>query len=943
MNNSFLSRQNIEKQQLSIFLRDLSKNLNVNLKHMIEDCVISKKKEDEINSKKHTSKKKPIMKKKDIIIQQQEEIRRVKMIEDDKKKINYLLRSCLTLANPLVLIENLKTEIGKTLYRFHLLKLLMKDKQKHLKFIILLYYKLKDVPLKDEYECFSEMMNKLSKKMKDKELKQYTMKEMGNYLEPLNFWDKTTKTFDPWQSEVIQYIYNKKSVLVRAPTSSGKSFIAMAAGILYQKILFVCPAKPVVYQVGAHFMYMGYKVHFIVDNFVNHSYDSKTNIFIGTPEEIENNIHKIGVEFDYAVFDEIHNINDTCSGDTYENIIKLLSCNFLALSATVKNISHLHDIFHKIHPDKDIHYVEYNKRFMNQQRWLWKNNELIKLHPLCAIQKIDLDFKQSMISYTPNDCYKLWECIEEVMEEVDETYNILEGCSPDDYFTKDTLLTLEECSEYETFLKEKLLEWFTSYPSEIQEIVDTFQEQPSKDKYSVQDLYSFLTSLKKNDMFPAIMFHTQEKICYELFQSLLHYLETLEIQENPYHYVILEKKQELYLEYVSKKEAYESNITLGKSSNKQLEKESKMEEFERKEIQNYITSMISFYNHKLEDITKSDICKDVRKIQYNNLSKEKHRFTRSPDLCYQDIFKKHPGYVFTIGNSPMSGDTIKKIRKEIQKTLNIKIPYEHLIFQMLKRGIGIYIEEMPDEYNWIIQKLLSDKQIGIVISGKILCLGIDLPIRTSVFLGIDEDTFSKDEYLQMAGRAGRRGKDDQGNIIFYGEIDYLQLMKNELPDIVGSTYPLYQTYNVLDPKYKYDNLGKNIINPEREYKCIQDYKIPLDNTRLHWDLRRSPCSYNIINNLDTLERELYELPENSRKIYLIQKIETLFDFGDNIISPIVQMNKINNFNDITTVNQYITISMSLYNYSHKRKHLIIRKTSHEIFLLCNRINFSFIL
>ena len=45
MNNSFLSRQNIDKQQLSIFLRDLSKNLNVNLKHMIEDCVISKQKE----------------------------------------------------------------------------------------------------------------------------------------------------------------------------------------------------------------------------------------------------------------------------------------------------------------------------------------------------------------------------------------------------------------------------------------------------------------------------------------------------------------------------------------------------------------------------------------------------------------------------------------------------------------------------------------------------------------------------------------------------------------------------------------------------------------------------------------------------------------------------------------------------------------------------------
>ena len=31
---------------------------------------------------------------------------------------------------------------------------------------------------------------------------------------------------------------------------------------------------------------------------------------------------------------------------------------------------------------------------------------------------------------------------------------------------------------------------------------------------------------------------------------------------------------------------------------------------------------------------------------------------------------------------------------------------------------------------WILQKLLSNKQIGIVISDKTLCMGIDLPVRT---------------------------------------------------------------------------------------------------------------------------------------------------------------------------------------------------------------------
>ena len=53
----------------------------------------------------------------------------------------------------------------------------------------------------------------------------------------------------------------------------------------------------------------------------------------------------------------------------------------------------------------------------------------------------------------------------------------------------------------------------------------------------------------------------------------------------------------------------------------------------------------------------------------------------------------------------MSGNQIRDIRREIQKTLGIKIPYEHELFQMLKRGIRIYTEDMPEEYKWILQTI----------------------------------------------------------------------------------------------------------------------------------------------------------------------------------------------------------------------------------------------
>ena len=41
-------------------------------------------------------------------------------------------------------------------------------------------------------------------------------------------------------------------------------------------------------------------------------------------ETIENEIINIGIKFDYAVYDEIHNINNYNDGNIYENLIKLI-------------------------------------------------------------------------------------------------------------------------------------------------------------------------------------------------------------------------------------------------------------------------------------------------------------------------------------------------------------------------------------------------------------------------------------------------------------------------------------------------------------------------------------------------------------------------------------------------------------------------------------------
>jgi superfamily II RNA helicase len=926
-----LLKQNIDKRHLSIFIRDLSSNININLKHMIEDLLKENDKNHKNNKNKNSKNpKKVVVKKKDLIIQEQNKKREEIKIKDDLQKIDFLYES-INYDKPLENTKKLKTDQGMNHFKFKLLS----DKKLNIRFKILLYYDLKettDTLLTDEYK---NILEKIRVKLEDYEYKAFMMKELADYLPPLN---SSKHKLDDWQKEIIHYIHKKESVIVKAPTSSGKSFVAMATGIIHKKILYVCPAKPVAFQVGAHFIHMGYKVHYFVENLSHNSYDSKTNIFIGTPEEIENNLYRFKEKFDYAVFDEIHNLNSSIDGNIYENIIKLIDCNFLALSATIKNIDFLKNIFQNINPEKKIHYIEYNKRFINHQKWIWNNNKMIKIHPFTAFKKVNDYGLKNTLNFTPDDCSSLWEIIEEVFEDEE----IIDGCSPDEYFTEDRLISLDDCIQYEGFLKSVLCDAVNNDNDNLsrkaQKVMNHFQLNIITDNNNNNDIISFIRNAKDMNMLPMIMFHTNEKICHDIFHEIYEYLDQKEYEEYPFHYEILEKKEEYFQKYINDRDIFENKLVISKSVKDSVnEKRTKLESFDKKEKDLYISNIMKFYGQKLNDIRKSDH-DNLKDIQTKNLKKEMNHFLQNPDFNSQDIFQKHKDFIFTVG-SPMSGDTIRNVRREIMNTLGIKISYESPLFQMLKRGIGLYTDSMPDEYNWILQKLLSKREIGIVISDKTLCLGIDLPIRTSCFLGIDNVTFSKDEYLQMSGRAGRRGLDTRGNIIFYGDINYLSLMDGELPEIKGSDNNIYTNYNILKKLNQTMNVGKiyeNMIHNDR--KCIGTIEIN-ELEKASWFLRKYKNSNIILNKLFDIECELYKIENQYEKeVLLLNQFNEII--VNNKINDIYQLKKIKNFEDIYLIKEYINLLIYVYNHINKDKYLITRRVSKEVFMNLNHILFT---
>lgn len=860
----------------NVFMRDLTQNQSINLKHMILD---------DDNSKHVKSKKVGKPKKKDLIIQEQNKKREEKQIQDDLMKIDYAFKN-ITPENFYEKFNNLKTEKGKQIFKHRLLSHfveLQKRKEKdYMSQILILYYSLKN---KDDLICSDEDYIKLSKRL-DKKLEScdtssFLMKECSDLLPPLNFWDKGDYILDDWQKKVIGYIKDSKSVVVRAPTSSGKTFVAMSTGIIHKKILYVCPAKPVAFQVAANFIKMGYRVHILVENMGHLSYDKDTNIFIGTPDIIEQYLPRIYTNFDYAVFDEIHNLDLMIQ---YENIIKLVRCPFLALSATIENITFLRDIFMKIHPTKHIEYIEYNKRFINIQRWIY-DDKLTVLHPLACL-KNDISEIENL-SFTPNDLTTLYDTIYEVFEENDEEEKI-EYLSPDEYFGSNRLISLDDTKEYENFMKVELPKLYELYKDKMLKVQDKFKSVSCERLDNTDKMITFFKDCKKNDMLPMLYFHTDESVAKDIFMNLYKNLHECENREYPFHYDILKKKSELYKKYLERRETYSDSIKI-KTKDAHTEKSEKMNRFDKEQKFKYISDVTDYYTKCIGK------CED---IALKNLIKERDAFIENPDFRDVDIFKKHHEFVFTRGD-PMSGDEIRNIRGEIKKSIGLTIKYENPYFQLLKRGVGLYISSMPDVYNWILQRLMSEKKLGIVISDKTLCLGIDLPIRSVALSGYGDPKYTTSDYLQMSGRAGRRGHDTRGNIIFHGIPDYLNLMKGELPKINGSKTLLGNSYSMIQ------SLNKNINTENLSWRInlrgniINSIDLDPKIHKFAWLTRYYTNIDDFLNGFIKIEKKIFMIDEDEREIWFYRYIlKNLFDLDIDRYLTIYKNNKIEN--DINT-------------------------------------------
>jgi len=103
-----------------------------------------------------------------------------------------------------------------------------------------------------------------------------------------------------------------------------------------------------------------------------------------------------------------------------------------------------------------------------------------------------------------------------------------------------------------------------------------------------------------------------------------------------------------------------------------------------------------------------------------------------------------------------------------------KLPQYHHLRHLVEKGVAYHHSGLVPMLKEIIEILFSKGFIKVLFATETFAVGINMPTKTAVFVGVKKyDELCQDmrvlttaEYLQMAGRAGRRGLDTMGTVIY---------------------------------------------------------------------------------------------------------------------------------------------------------------------------------
>lgn len=611
-------------------------------------------------------------------------------------------------------------------------------------------------------------------------------------MPPLN--EKGFVRLDDFQKQVICNIRKKRSMIVQAPTSAGKSILTsyIFSHTPDIKVLYVVATDILVWQVAAM---IGRTLNRDIP-MTTSTYKSNielvemlklihlAGIFVGTPSAVLDFLPLLKFKFDWVVVDEIHLIgSDQCK--EMESIIKITSdSTVLALSATIGNISFLQDWFVKVGHD-DIDVIECNKRFFNQQRFFYQSGKIIRIHPLSTITIDDIkngSIKNINLMPTPPD---IWDLAKQLNRVLPKEMKIL------NYFRPNHRITLDEINGY----FDQLIHWMVVNVDKKYDMLNNVIESYKHGtiERTNYELYDVAVTLRDNDKLPGLAFQTDSYKCIELARAFSRRIRDEE--EKSFPNLRSERMKAMKIADATEKKLDQKMVSVMKD-------------------------IPSKSNDNRMDQQKVKIMKD-KQLNKMRMDGTIDRLTEAMNVS---LTEPHTDYIIN-KYQPFNPQNINDWYKEMKDYFAMDGTEYHYIIDLLWRGVGVYCKGLPQPYLHLIQNLACSGKLGFVFSDDSLVYGVSMPFRT-VVITKDNNILSRNKdgeievdgmtYLQEVGRAGRRGLDKEGNTLHvnYTWEEIQKLVTCKIPHIKGCDTMLYCVEHakmLSDNDRRWDKVKKNFL------------------------------------------------------------------------------------------------------------------------------------
>ena len=247
----------------------------------------------------------------------------------------------------------------------------------------------------------------------------------------------------------------------------------------------------------------------------------------------------------------------------------------------------------------------------------------------------------------------------------------------------------------------------------------------------------------------------------------------------------------------------------------------------------------------------------------------------------------------------------------------------NIIRDLAVKGIGVHHAGLIPVFKEIIEMLFSKNLIKILMATETFAVGLNMPTKTVIFT----DVFKFDnngkrrlhthEFIQMSGRAGRRGIDKIGYVIIIPQLFSGDISSQDIQGLLfGSSQKITSKFNI-DHDF--------VLN-------ILENNIPDIITKIKENLNKSLLNTEIMKEIEYIEKDIHVITDKINKIIITnveqyEEYQKLEDQLNNIIKPSQnQMKKIEQkMKDMKKVTSFITeftLYQDLQKYKKEQQKLI---------------------